>query len=193
MEPKRPSLTGLLTSAAKQAEALGETLAELRTFGHEQAAVGILDDLKQRLLNGTVASRSDANTAGDQTSDASQTPSEPQLATQYSPRDVGFDAKDIPVRLIRNRNLHATLKADLILLLLARNPGGVTPKDIEEEFSRLKLAEPKGTILSRISRLRSQGWLGDRTEQTSGIYTITDEGLQTIRKALKSYPFQAEF
>jgi hypothetical protein len=99
----------------------------------------------------------------------------------------------VPQRIKRHRGLRSALCNDAILIFIARNPGGVTAQDTLEEMSRIGLGEPKGTMLSRISKLRSSLLLQNIVESRSGNYKVTEEGHRLAAKAAKQYGFNVDF
>ena len=104
-------------------------------------------------------------------------------------KQSGIDARDILPKWIKDRSINATLRSDILLIFLARNPAGVISGDVFDELERLKLKEPVGTVRSRISELRKFDLVEQRSDSGSGLYKLTPKGLDAARKAIRKYGF----
>jgi hypothetical protein len=193
------SFTNLARTAAEQADKLAITLEAMKQHGYGDAAKTFLNDLVFRMAASgkdrvnAESALADAQAVDSTRDNSTQNQEEPPASPPDGIQDSGIDARDVPQRFKRHRGLRSALCNDAILIFITRNPGGVTAQDISEEMSRIGLAEPKGTMLSRISKLRSSLLLQNIMESRSGNYKATPEGRRLAEIAAKSYGFNINF
>ncbi len=183
-------------SASEKIRAAKDALIELRDNGYGDTAVQFLNDLNAALnhkgeqkvnLNAdNVNDNESSNTQADTTDKARHVSS---AGSHGDIQKLPIDARGFPARVVKNRQLGAKLKADLILILIALNQSGILSSDIADEFKRLDIAEPDGTIKSRVSRLRSAGAISDLGRRNTGNYKLTEDGYKIAEEAVTEYNF----
>ena len=196
MSDERANFTKLASEATRQSQELSETLMKLRAAGHEVFAKALVSDI----LNDIEAPEAttepkEATPEPELTKQAGpqgeNKPDNSHLRTRQStPQPLGIDGRIFPIRLKTVRHLRSKLLNDIILIYIASNKANVTSQDIQDELKHLNLGEPKGTTLSRISRLRSMQLLKTIEETSSGIYETTEQGVAAARAAIAEYGLQ---
>jgi hypothetical protein len=93
-----------------------------------------------------------------------------ELRSLLSPREIKQSD-------LRNRNRKSKLCTDVILLLLLANETmEITFDDAKFEFSRLGIPETPTSLASRLSRMRTDGFLVPVSESGGGVYKLSQSG-----------------